>query len=111
VPCPQIPTPAESQANETARIGGINGQRFGVINAILREALTTAIKDPTRSGPAAHGVSAIVALPAREPVRAVGQRPLQFLPSPYPLAQPAEAEEPARRVQPVHGRCRLPARE
>jgi len=42
VPCLQIPTPAESQANETARIGGINGQRFGVINAILREALTTA---------------------------------------------------------------------
>jgi hypothetical protein len=73
--------------------------------------IDNSLKDPTRSGPAAHGVSAIVALPAREPVRAVGQRPLQFLPGPYPLAQPAEAEEPARRVQPVHGRCRLPARE
>jgi len=40
---------------------------------------------------------------AREPVRAVGQQPPQLLPGPHPLAQPADAEELVRRVQPVHG--------
>jgi hypothetical protein len=44
------------------------------------------------------GVSPVVALPARESVRAVGQRS-QLLPGPLPSRVPADAEELVRRVQ------------
>jgi hypothetical protein len=69
-----------------------------------------------RKVPAVYSAAPYTALsrrrpPAREPVRAVGQQPPQLLPGPHPLAQPADAEELVRRVQPLHGRCWLPPRE